>query len=230
MNYIVSGEKISIDTDKKPFAQGSEGRLYLKNGNLYKIYDDAALNEGFGDKRFYHIGMIGIETKQVDMPKSAILETNSKYVGYTTTCITRKRKDNFGTTQLPTDVFLKNIQTLLEDVKILSNLHILMNDVSYFNYLLHDETMHIVDPGRYRFTDSDNMRANIMQLKELLIILIYLDLCHYKVDQKRKIQIFRQQIGMEIKSAEDLYEYFNNLCSNYKNFEEYAKERIRYIK
>ena len=53
MKYYINGENININTSK-PFNKGSEGQVYKIDDQIYKIYYKNALNEGFGNKLFYH--------------------------------------------------------------------------------------------------------------------------------------------------------------------------------
>ena len=38
MECIVNQKRINIPTDKKPFGEGSEGKVYKINGEIYKIH------------------------------------------------------------------------------------------------------------------------------------------------------------------------------------------------
>ena len=229
MEYMVAGSKIEIDTDKKPFSKGSEGKVFLKNGTLYKIYYENALNEGFGDKLRYHSYLSSLTSNQIDLPNDLIFDCNGNYVGYTTKLITRKNSQYKGISLLDKKTLLTNIQTLLNDVNYLSDNYIFLNDVSIFNFILSDDIMHIVDPGRYRITDSLKHDENIGQLKYLLTLLLYLDLKSNKVDKARKIQMFRQMFQEELLNTYTM-EYFEKILSEYNNLEEYSIERMRYIK
>lgn len=229
MNYFVNGEKIAIDIDKRPFGKGSEGKLFKKNNILYKIYFDSALADGFGDKSRNHIGLIGVPTRQIDLPISAIYDEDSKYIGYTVNCITSKPKDSKGIIKLQKELFLKNIETLLKDLKVLSDYYILVSDLQPANFIFYNDLMYLIDPGRYRFVSIKKEQTNLRQFKELVMQIYYLDMVHYKVDIKRKIQIFKEEMKKELENK-DCYEYFFKRLNDYNTFEEYSLEKVRYIK
>ncbi|MBE6161671.1 MAG: hypothetical protein E7158_05600 [Firmicutes bacterium] len=231
MKYMVAGSKIEIDTDKKPFSKGSEGKVFLKNGTLYKIYYENALNEGFGDKLRYHSYLSSLTSNQIDLPNDLIFDNHGNYVGYTTTPITRKTSQQKyrGITLLPKDILMNNLEILLKDIKNLTDNFILLNDVTILNFILQNEKMHIIDPGRYRIVSEKEEEENIGQFKNLLSSLIYLDLKYDKVDKIKKIQTFRSIFNEQLLSS-SLLEFFDKELDGYNNVSEYAKERIRYIK
>lgn len=58
--YYIQGKEIVINTNKKEFSSGSEGKLYVIGNKVYKIYHTVALNEGFGNKKIYHQSLLGL--------------------------------------------------------------------------------------------------------------------------------------------------------------------------
>ena len=173
MECIVNQKKINIPIDKKPFGEGSEGKVYKINEEIYKIYHQGALNEGYGNKQNFHSYLIGIDTKQIILPDALIWDLECKYLGYKTKLVKGKQKDKTGITKIPSEQFIKNLQILENDIKVLSEKHVLMADTSPINYIFNNEnnTMNIIDPGRYRISKSfksDCLLSNEEQYKELI--------------------------------------------------------------
>ena len=120
MECIVNQKKINIPIDKKPFGEGSEGKVYKINEEIYKIYHQGALNEGYGNKQNFHSYLIGIDTKQIILPDALIWDLESKYLGYKTKLVKGKQKDKTGIIKIPSEQFIKNLQILENDIKVLS--------------------------------------------------------------------------------------------------------------
>ncbi len=135
MECIVNQKRINIPTDKKPFGEGSEGKVYKINGEIYKMHHQGALNEGYGNKQNFHSYLIGIDTKQIILPDALIWDTESKYLGYKTKLVKGKQKDKTGIIKMPSEQFIKNLQILENDIKVLSEKHVLMADTSPINYI-----------------------------------------------------------------------------------------------
>lgn len=237
MECIVNQKKINIPIDEKPFGEGSEGKVYKINEEIYKIYHQGAFNEGYGNKQNFHSYLIGIDTKQIILPDALIWDLESKYLGYKTKLVKGKQKDKTGIIKIPSEQFIKNLQILENDIKVLSEKHVLMADTSPINYIFNNEdnTMNIIDPGRYRISKSfksDCLLSNEEQYKELIEILLYLDFIKFKpVGPKRKELSLKQYLKEQLRDSNLKYsEFFENVLQKHDDVESYAKSLRKYIK
>ena len=234
MNYYINGNIVKIDTSKKPYDKGSEGKLYKFGSNLYKIYFPHARNEGFGSKERYHSYLKNITTEQVILPSSLIYDENGEYVGYVTPEVDNDRKNQNGIIKLSKQEIINNLQILENDFSILSQKFVLVSDVASYNYIFgKDRKMYIIDPGRYRSFCFDDRtlyeKDNYQQLDSLIGLLIYNDLVKYKVSTKRKIQVFKDTMK-SIKEDTKYSDFFSRELEDDETILDYALKKIRYIK
>lgn len=239
MNYYINGQKIKIDTSKKEFDKGSEGKIYKIDNTLYKIYYPEQLNEGYGEKEKFHSYLQTIATKQIILPQDLIFQEDGKYVGYTTPFIPHDKKNKTGITKLDSKSFIKNLKILEEDTDILSNNYILQADVSPINYIFSKDSgiMNIIDPGRYRnhtkeFKYIYHLQNNI-QLKKLIELLLLLDFYEFKpIGSKRKSQLLKEKIMADFNlSKEDrMSDFFEKELKSHETVESYVKSLGKYIK
>lgn len=236
MKYYIRDKIVDIDTNSKPFGEGSEGKIYLINDITYKIYFPNMLNEGMGNKKGWHQYLINIPTSQIILPRDSIYNENGEYVGYTARLIKGHQKDKTGISKMPTEKFINNLQVLENDFNILTKYYVIAADVTPFNYIYNEEknTMNVIDPGRYKKCDSKPESSiefqNNKQIDTLIELLIYLDFIKYKpIGSKRKSQLLKEKI---IKDRNDLRysDYFKDKLRDYENLEEYAKTLGKYIK
>lgn len=236
MEYYVNSEEITIDETKKPFDQGSEGKLYKIGDKLYKIYYKEALCEGHGNKFSHHSYFLTLKTSSIELPHDLIFDKNNEYVGYVTKIINGDRIDKTGITLMNSKQFIKNIRLFENDVIKLGKNHILMCDVSTYNYLFDNDNfkMHIIDPGRYHiasnFTELDCIRMNLCQLDELITLLLYLDMIKYKsAGTKRKAMILKDIIHDE-KGSNKYSEYLSENLVNFETPMDFIKYKSRFVK
>jgi len=238
MIYVVNNKEIDIPISKRPFGKGSEGEVYKIGDTLYKIYYPAALHENYGTKEFHHKYLMPIETKQIILPRDPIYTQNRDYIGYTTPLIPGNQKKKTGITQMPSADFIRNLQILEKDFDTLTQNYVLAADVSTINYIFNSEnnTMNIIDPGRYRHHTLQKKESykiqNDAQLKSLIILLLYLDFIEYKpVGNKRKEQELKELISRELKlSNQKLSSFFEDKLQSFDTVDEYAKSLKKYIK
>lgn len=238
MIYIVNNKEIDIPTLKKPFGKGSEGEVYKIGDTLYKIYYPSALYESYGNKEFHHKYLMPIETKQIILPRDPIYTQDRDYVGYTTPLIPGNQKKKTGISQMPSADFIKNLQILENDFDILSQNYVLAADVSTINYIFNSEnnTMNIIDPGRYRHHTLERKESyqtqNNAQLKKLILLLLYRDFIEYKtVGNERKSQNLKDLINKKLGlSNQRLSSFFEDELKSFKTVDEYAKSLKKYIK
>lgn len=248
MYYIVDGEKIYIDENKRPIGKGTEGVCYKVGNQIYKIYYKSSIYEFGNNKSINHQYMIGIPTKQVILPNALIYHEDYSYAGYKTDIangeksVTKKQ----GISLLPSHNFVSNLKVLESDMKLLAYNYILVADLQPVNYFFDKEKglMQIIDPGRYRverFCHDDTKeedsilktrcnKLNQKQLEALITILIYNDLVKYKpLNSKAKLQKLRDYIK-EDKSSLSYSEYFSETLKNYEDANTYFKSLGKYIR
>ena len=135
MKYIISGEIVDIPTEKKSYDKGSEGKIYKIGKEIYKIYHDHTINEGYGSKEKHHKELLNIPTKQIILPTGLIYTVDGEYAGYKAPFIEGSRKKKSGISQMNSEKLIKNLQILENDFTILSQNYILASDVTHTNYL-----------------------------------------------------------------------------------------------
>lgn len=236
MKYYIRDKEIDIDITKKPFGEGSEGKIYVIDGITYKIYFPSMLNEGMGNKKGWHQYLMTINTSQIILPTDSIYDENYSYIGYTAPLIKGDQKDKTGITKMPSNKLIKNLSVLENDFQLLTNNYVIAADVTPFNYIYDEENniMNVIDPGRYKKSDNKLLQniklINNKQLDTLIELLIYMDFIKYKpIGSKRKSQLLKDRI---ISDKKDLRysEYFKEKLKGYENLEEYSKTLGKYIK
>lgn len=236
MEYKISENIVTIPTEKKPYNKGSEGKVYKIDNEIYKIYYNNMINEGYGSKEKHHIRLLNIPTKQIILPTDVIYTVTDTYAGYKTKFIDGNQKQKTGITQMPSKKFIRNLQVLERDFNLLTENYILAADVSPVNYIYDEknQTMNVIDPGRYKSNwfnlKSSCQKQNDIQLKYLINLLLYLDFIEYKpVGTKRKAALLRDRIKTQVKDV-SYSEFFSKELENFETIHQYAKSLERYIK
>lgn len=234
MKYYINGQEVEINTSKKPYGQGSEAKLYRVENTLYKIYFKEALNEGFGNKERYHRILKDINTKQVKLLDELIFDENGDYAGYTTKVVEHDKRNQNGIIKLPKNKLITNLSILENDFDLLATNYVLVSDIRPYNHIYgKDGNLYEIDCGRYRsfcFSDKDKYyKDNRSQLDELVLLLIYNDLVKEKIGTKRKTQIFKNTLLEQCGSLR-YSTLFKEILKENQTIEEYAKEKIKYIK
>ncbi len=235
MEYVVNGEIITIDETKRPYGEGSEGKLFLKNGNLYKIYHKEDLRT-YKDKFSYHALLCSIDTKHVNLPDSLMYENTDSfsYAGYVTKKV-GKTKNRHGATKMDGKSFLQNLTIWENDASILAENYVLMADVGFHNYVYDEEekAMYILDPGRYQlksmFTKNDCLRCNLRQIDELVKQIVFQDMIKCPEISKRKMDIL---MNMRKETGCSMHEFLEQSLDfeEYSTVSEYFIEKSRYIR
>ncbi len=230
--FLVNGKEIKIDTSKKPYNQGSEGKCYKIGDKIYKIYFPSMLYESGIAKEKHHRQLQFLNSKQIVLPIDFIYNENGEYVGYVTKYIEADQKKKNGILLLPSETLVENIQTLEEDFDLLSENSTMCADVSPINFLLGDK-MYIIDPGRYKtnvYSSEACQRQNNEQLEQLISLLLYNDLLFYKpILSKVKLQKIRDKL-IEKKGERRFSEFLNEETVGYENLFEYSKSLQKYIR
>ena len=239
MNFYVDDELINIDDNTEPYGIGTEGQVYKIGDEIFKLYFYNTLDEGYGNKYYFHKYLKTLETKQIALPKKLIFDMDGNYVGYTANYVEGDINENNGLTLLPSELFLDNLKTLVEDIKYLSKEKVLMADVSPWNTIFDkkDKLLFLIDPGRYqshtfdKFPFFDYEMQNMFQFNLLLGILLDLDFKEYNpTEDEDKSKRILAYIIDEVKKYKGSYlDYFEDNLEKYDNVYEYAKTLKRKI-
>ncbi len=237
MEIYVKGEKIVLPN--KECGKGSEGKAYLYNDKIYKIYYTNAINEGYGNKENFHRYLLALQTDQIYLPIDIILDENGEYIGYVTEYAHGNKKDKKGITKMSRDNLINNLITLEKSFNYLSDNYVLTNDVSVHNTIIDYENneINIIDPGRYRcynlLTQNDYRIQNKKRLEYLIELLIYMDFISYKPAGSKRLEkalcdyIKSDKLKLGIDNYSD---YFKYRLEDYENVLEYAKTLKKYVK
>lgn len=234
--FYTQGREIVVNTNKKPFAAGSEGQLYIVDDKVYKIYYPNALNEGFGDKKRYHQSLLQVKdlVTRFVLPESLLFDTYGTYVGYVTDLID-KDKQKEGVTELNWDLFLDNIKNLELETDILSDNRFLLVDLGFHNSLFckEDGRLYMTDPGRYHhqslFAVSDYRRRNQLMLTDYFKHMLEREIMYFKLADKNKMGLLVNSIVHDI-GKNKYSEYFESFSANYETVHEFLKTKAKFIK
>ncbi len=237
-NYYVNGKMISIQENKKAFSQGSEGKIYLMEGKIYKIYYPNTLNEGFGDKKKYHQSLLQIKDlfQNILLPEDLIFNTSKlgSYCGYVTKLVGEGKKKKEGITTLPWNLLIPNIQTFEQEIHLLGENRFLAVDFSFHNLVFseQEQKLYMVDPGRYHyepyFTLEDYHKRNQLILKECFLHTLQRDMIHFHLLSNKKIKLFLNSMELERKDM-PFSEYFLENQEKYSNIQEMIQVKGRFL-
>ena len=233
MYFYVDDELININDNTEPYGIGTEGQVYKIGDEIFKLYFYNTLDEGYGNKYYFHKYLKTLNTKQIALPKKLIFDIDGNYVGYTANYVDGDVNENNGLTLLPSELFIDNLRALVEDIKYLSREKVLMADVSPWNTIFDkkDKLLFLIDPGRYQSHSFDSIpffdyeMQNMFQFNLLIGILLDLDFKEYNpVEDEDKSKKIITYIIDEIKKYKGSYlDYFERVLERYENVNEYAK-------
>lgn len=230
MFIYVDNKKIKLP--RCEYAHGSEGVVYKIGDKIYKLYYLKSMDEGYGSKEKEHKYLMGLNTKNINLPTNSIYDEHGRYIGYVTDFVTGGKKCRNGFTLMKSEKVIENLKALEEDFKYLSDNYVLTEDVAIQNCILdlENEKVNIIDPGRYRnhvfLRPSDYIEANKKRLDYFVELLLYMDFVKYKpVGPKRMEQLLKQYIKEEKEkmNIENYSEYFKEKLDGYENIDEYVK-------
>lgn len=235
--YYVDGKLVEIPIQKKAFGEGSEGKLYLLGGKLYKIYNPEALNDGLGNKRFYHQALLEVKDlfNTYVLPESLIFEEKGSYVGYMTEKVGEKKKQKEGITEETWPYFIENLEELEKETDLLSENRFLAIDMGFHNSIFSKENhkLYIVDPGRYHhqsyFTIGDYYRRNHLILNDYFFHMLEREIIYFKLMPYRKSTILVKKIEQE-KGERSYSKYFEQVSQEYDSIHEFFKEKGKYLR
>ncbi len=239
MYYYIDDELVNIDEYTEPYGIGTEGQVYKIGDEIFKLYFYDKLDEGYGNKQQFHEYLKSLDAKQIALPKKLIYYADDSYAGYTAHYVDGDVNDNNGLTLLPSELFVENLRTLVEDIKHLSDEKVLMADVAPWNTIFDrkDKLLFLIDPGRYqshtfdKFPSFSYEKQNMFQFNLLIGILLDLDFKKYNpVDDEEKSKKVIDYIVEEAKRYNGSYlDFFDSILEKYENVHEYAKTLKRKI-
>ena len=233
MYFYVDDELINIEDNTEPYGIGTEGQVYKIGDEIFKLYFYDTLDEGYGNKYYFHKYLKTLNPKQIALPQKLIYDIDGNYVGYTAHYVDGDVNENNGLILLPSELFINNLRILEEDIKYLSREKVLMADVSPWNTIFDkkDNLLFLIDPGRYQCHSFDNIpffdyrMQNMFQFNLLIGILLDLDFKKYNpVEDEDKSKKIITYIIDEINKYKGSYlNYFESVLEKYENVTEYAK-------
>ena len=228
MDFYVDNKLIKINT--KPIGMGSEGVVYKKGDTIYKIYFKEMLYEFNHKKETVHTFLTSLEANQINLPNNLIYDENGNYVGYSAKFI-NNYKNKLGFINYSRDILLNNLRVLENDIDMLHTNNIMVRDVSPVNFILDNDKMHIIDPGRYCFK-FDPEYVNERQYESLIELLLLLNLKKYKiVSSTKKLNLIKDIIVESYKKRDMRYsEFFDEKLKDYNSIYEYAKSLEKYVR
>lgn len=235
--YYVNGEKINIPTHNKPFGLGSEGCLYLIDNKLYKIYHPNSLNEGFGNKKFYHQSLLTVKDqfKKFILPEDLIFDAFGNYVGYTTPLVGGKNKKREGITSGSWDNLVTNLKDFEKEIKLLSENRFLAVDIGFHNSVFskEDSSLYMIDPGRYHheslFTIPDYHKRNKLMLENYFFHMLEREMIYFKLIPIKKVPLLAKNMQEE-KLSKSYSEYFEEISQKEDSIHEFIKKKGRFLK
>lgn len=210
--------------------EGLEGVVYSYNNIGVKIKKDNRVGLKYRDA----IKIKDVKTERILVPQNLIysnhITTKKNYIGYTTKLITPKQKNKILYIK-PEDLY-NEIQTLINDVEILSKNKITIYDLDNHKNFVFDDRLYFVDPGCYEYVTAFSYKEiyneNIKELGEglrLNVLNIYDD-CGFLTEE------LVETMGFDSKEINDkllnwiiniYYDYYhtNYRNTNYKNHTEF---------
>lgn len=142
MKFISSeNKKINIDSLNILSGKGSEVIVYNDDNTVYKIFKkDYKLDHKSIEELSY---LSSIKTSRILMPKSLFFESN-ELVGYTMEYI----KGNENILDARMEEIIKELNTTLKDIDILSRLNIRLMDINSENTIFNGK-LYLIDLGNY---------------------------------------------------------------------------------
>ena len=233
--YYISGERKYIDESKKPYGKGSEGKLYKIDNKLYKIYFPNALNEGFGDKKYYHQALLQVNNlfHSFILPNELIFD-DIDYVGYVTDMVGNGENKKEGFSTFVWDDFIRNVEELENETELLSLNRFLAVDIGIHNAVVSekDKKLYMTDPGRYHhqtyFTTCDYTKRNKIMLNDFFLKMLEREIICYKLMNRNKSKqlINRIKIETEDKSYSN---YFSEVSKKYESVHEFLTTKAKYL-
>lgn len=230
MKYITNDNIIEIREKQKALGTGSEGKVFLIDGLVYKIYYPVQIFETGETKQKWHQYMLGIPTQQIYLPTSLIFTYYSGYyAGYVTNFANGNQSKKQGFSKMNGEKLFTNLNVLYQDTDLLSKHFIKTQDLSIQNYIYDEENqkMNLIDPGRYHSINFEKYKnyfnENRQNLEKLIWELIALDLTKLKIakTQKEKNHIIAK---IEEQKKENAFiEFIENYITPSQTLESYLR-------
>jgi serine/threonine protein kinase len=165
-----SGKEIKL-TDKDYLSEGGEGKIYIKSGEVFKIYHE--INKVIPEKKVKEL--LVLDKKNIISPKHMIYDSKSIPVGYTMDYIndtvalprifTTSFRDRTGITP---ESSIKLVEQMMETIQFIHDKKILIVDMNEFNFLVDSKTFktpYFIDVDSYQ-TQSFPATAIMLSIKD----------------------------------------------------------------
>lgn len=181
--YDYSEEQLSIQM----LNHGDEADVYRIKGQAVKIYKQFCPKKRLDEKTVKYFKTIN--TNRLLLPIDTVYDENISFNGYTTKLIEEGNKQTIS--RMKASKFIKEMQLLTEDTKLLTELGITVDDFQYSD-VLYGDGLYYCDPGSYQIEKNISSRKikefNKEQLHNLIIDEILGPTCKLTKKQKNKLK------------------------------------------
>ena len=159
--------------------------------------------------------MIGTRTNKILLPKG-ILYINNRYSGYVTKYVSSI--GNYKLIDLTKEELINTvILPIEEDILSISSKNILINDLKEEDTIINELGLYILDPGSFTIMrdidEEDIKKLNILQVKELIDMIVNLELKRNKLNN-----LLDDNIG------DILSDYYESVLPKNVSIKEYVKK------
>lgn len=222
MGYKINNKDINLNKLQR-IAQGKRGYVYRYDKNALKVLDDEELDECIDEETARYL--TGMRTDRILLPKN-LLFYNNTFKGYTLKLISSKPQSK-NLISIPKYDFIRNVEELEEDIRLLSAKQVLLNGIDPKNTIFNG-SLYLSDPSRYtifKTTNTENLEnLNRYQLYILLQALIVQELRKANV-QNDKIESLKDLLEMKETDTE-CSKYFDEIIDKHSNIKQLVKRII----
>lgn len=169
MKYFINKKEFDTDSIQvEKLGIGNEGVVYKVGNEAAKIYNGVCLKT--------RLGPVGVDilseipTNRILVPQKKINDKDGNFCGYTTKYIPEINYDYETHTMKE---FLNELLLYEQDIALLSQNGIWVCDMTYDNIVYSkNNSIYMVDPGSFDFTDSNVLYMNNEELTRLFIQLL----------------------------------------------------------
>lgn len=196
--YNYSEEQLTIQL----IDYGDEAYVYRIKGQAVKIYKPICLKRRLDEETVEYFKTIN--TKRLLLPIETVYDENKKFNGYTTKLIEVGNKKTIARMKVPK--FLKEIQLLIDDTKLLTELGITICDFDYED-ILYGDGIYYCDSGSFeknkKMTQRKIEEANKEEIHKLIIDELLNPVC--KLNKKQLSNLKEKVLSGEYIS--DIFSY-----------------------
>ncbi len=212
MEYRIDSKKVRINEGNlKLLGSGIEGNVYKYRDYALKIKSTNNLGLSYEDAKY----MIGTRTNKILLPKG-ILYINNRYSGYVTKYVSSI--GNYKLIDLTKEELINTvILPIEEDILSISSKNILINDLKEEDTIINELGLYILDPGSFTIMrdidEEDIKKLNILQVKELIDMIVNLELKRNKLNNLLDDNI-----------SDILSDYYESVLPKNVSIKEYVKK------